>query len=290
MSQLSRLSNIVVSADPEDVPVVLRFSNWLAGEDDASDENAPSTRRVGSLVEAVSRGGWGPSPWPVHSGVLRNARHELLVEWFARAAWQYPEYAQLWLRDQDDNVFSLWMFRDGVLQRITPHPPSVEKEIIPEDEICRIRLGDGSDREFLADLVARQVPDSEALVAAIMRARFGRRARGLFEPRAVIAVDEVPADDPELVVWRRIGAGVVWVDANSVSFEASVFITISEEFRSRPAVQLLLQRLIAMATADGVGELVAAVPAHDGWLVHALNEAGFSQVAADSTLRFRKQL
>lgn len=234
---------------------------------------------------------------PFYAGVLSRANPDALVDWFARAAWQYPEYAQLWFRDQGENTYSLWMFRDGVLRRLTPEPRSVEAEIFPEDELCRLRLGDRSDRTFLADLVTRCVPNSAPLVSAIKRARFDRREERprLREPASVILLDELPGDDWDVdgwyvEVWRRVGAGVVWVDARSGAREASVFIAVREEFRSLPTVQLLLERLLALAKAGGMRELVAEAPQHDEWLARAYRQAGFSQTARDSVLELRKQI
>ena len=98
-----------------------------------------------------------------------------------------------------------------------------------------------------------------------MRARFDRRVEGLHEPASVILLDELPSDNWDVDDWDVEG-------------------------RSLPTVQLLLERLLAIAKAGGMRELVAEAPQHDEWLARAYRQAGFSQTARDSVLESRKQI
>jgi len=42
-----------------------------------------------------------------------------LVDWLARAAWQYPEYAQLWFRDQEEKEIFFGIITRQAIRRGT---------------------------------------------------------------------------------------------------------------------------------------------------------------------------
>ena len=53
-------------------------------------------------------------------GVLNSADLDLVVKHFAAVPWRVPRAVQLFVMDQEQLLFRVWMIRDGRLQQYRP--------------------------------------------------------------------------------------------------------------------------------------------------------------------------
>lgn len=276
---MSRVSNVVVSVDLTDEPLMSRFSDWLAGVEAEDDwVRLGSAKGVGSLAKVTSYGGWKHPEWALYAGALNLADHGVLREWFAAAEWEYPENAQLWLRDEEEDFFSLWMFRHGALTRVTPAPSGVDGEIyLPAAPRHRLRLGGHQDVDLLAALAERWLPASEGWAEHITVSETRRRVGALPGLVSVIVLKELDCSDPDTWLWTGEGAGFLRFSLRpGGATEARLALAVPPEIRGLGAGRPLLTRLLDITADQEISRLAAVVPEGDEWLVRTFTDAGFT--------------
>ena len=57
---------------------------------------------------------------PRTTGALNKADLDALLAHVRQVPWQVPPEVQLLIKDQEEDFFRLWMFRDGQLTEFTP--------------------------------------------------------------------------------------------------------------------------------------------------------------------------
>lgn len=117
----------MVQADRQDRDVVEALSEWLKDE-------APRRANVGglgvgflrSLTDLPTSEAWGGWKYPecsLWAGALNHAQLKPLLRRVAAAPWRYPGRVQVFLMDQEQSYFRLYMFRDDRWQQYAPPPP-----------------------------------------------------------------------------------------------------------------------------------------------------------------------
>ncbi|WP_278262272.1 squamosa promoter-binding protein 15 [Nocardia sp. AG03] len=119
---MSHVANIMVSVAYDDIPTVRTFSESLR------TELAPNTRRpIGSLTEITGENhGWGGYKHPeciIWAGALNGADLAAVLRRAAGLPWQIPHAVQVFVKDQYEEFFRLWMLRDGELRQYAPVSP-----------------------------------------------------------------------------------------------------------------------------------------------------------------------
>jgi hypothetical protein len=124
---MSWVTNVMVSVDGVDNDNVMEFSRWLT-EDCPRRDQANSRTGCGGLVLITGTDTtWGGPKYPecyVYAGVLNHADLNAVVEHFGRIRWREPNAAQLFVMDQEESFFRLWMIRDGDLRQYAPTSPT----------------------------------------------------------------------------------------------------------------------------------------------------------------------
>jgi hypothetical protein len=123
---MSWVSNVVVSADIQDRHALELLSSWLREE--APKRDGASGTGVGFLddltpPEANNWGGWKNPECHLWGGALNHADLDAVIAKFASLPWQVPAAAQLFVMDQEQSYFRLWMLRDGQAHQYAPAPP-----------------------------------------------------------------------------------------------------------------------------------------------------------------------
>jgi len=80
----------------------------------------------GALSESPKEAWPGPK-YPecqVWLGVLNHADLAAVREYFAKIPWRVPNTVQLFLMDQEESFFRVWMIRDGQLAQYAPLEPA----------------------------------------------------------------------------------------------------------------------------------------------------------------------
>jgi len=124
---VSWVSNVLLSVDIEDREVLDVFNRWLRHE--APRRNGVRGTGVGELGDLVGEDapGWGGPKYPecrLWGGALNHADLEAVVGKFGALPWRVPAGAQLFVMDQEQSYFRLWMIRDGALRQYAPDPPA----------------------------------------------------------------------------------------------------------------------------------------------------------------------
>jgi hypothetical protein len=109
----------------EDRQNLARFSDWLRVGAPRRDESGRTG--IGFLQPITepdgSWGGWKNPEATVWAGATNHADIGALVDRFRATPWREPWAAQLFVKDQEDEYFRLWMLRDGVDVQFAPEPP-----------------------------------------------------------------------------------------------------------------------------------------------------------------------
>lgn len=66
---------------------------------------------------------WGGYKYPecdVYAGALNHADLDALVAHFGSVPWHTPDAVQLFVMDQEQSFFRVWMIRDGMAQQYAP--------------------------------------------------------------------------------------------------------------------------------------------------------------------------
>jgi hypothetical protein len=117
---VSRVANLMVAFGPEDYRNVEAFSEWLR------THGGPG-KGCGYLAEITggdSRwGGWKSPECDVWAGALNHADLDAVLQQVRRIAWERPNELQVFLKDQEQGFFRIWMVRDGALRQFAPGGP-----------------------------------------------------------------------------------------------------------------------------------------------------------------------
>ncbi|NJC69869.1 squamosa promoter-binding protein 15 [Planosporangium thailandense] len=135
---MSWVANVMLSVEGDDQANAEEFSRWL-------DEECPRRElgmaRGGCGNLAVITGSdtqWGGYKYPechVYAGALNHADLDAVVDRFGSVPWRKPNGVQLFLMDQEQSFFRVWMIRDGRVQQYAPISPDEEDdEFWPADE------------------------------------------------------------------------------------------------------------------------------------------------------------
>ncbi|WP_336082434.1 squamosa promoter-binding protein 15 [Nocardia sp. SSK8] len=119
---MSHVANIMVSVNHDDIPTLETFSEWLR-----TDPVMNTGRPVGWLMEITGEGDrWGGYKRPectIWAGALNRADLNAILDRAAILPWQVPHAVQVFLKDQYEEYFRLWMLRDGELRQYAPMSP-----------------------------------------------------------------------------------------------------------------------------------------------------------------------
>jgi hypothetical protein len=122
---VSWVANILLSVDyQEDVALVHDFDRWLQTQ--APRQEQPDVKGVGALRPLHdSPDAWGGQKYPealIWAGVLNKADLAAVIRRFGAIGWRVPSLVQLFVQDQEQGSFRLWMIRDGVAHQYAPLP------------------------------------------------------------------------------------------------------------------------------------------------------------------------
>jgi hypothetical protein len=123
---MSWVANLMVQADRADAGLVQRLDEWLQAAPRRDGTFGP--RGVGSLRSLTNPldhtwGGWKNPECDLWAGALNHADLEALLDCIRSLPWRHAGRLQVFLMDQEESYFRLYMFRDGRLQQFTPPPP-----------------------------------------------------------------------------------------------------------------------------------------------------------------------
>ena len=125
------VANVMISISFEEEPSLVKtFSEWLRNEAPWNGpSDPPGATGVGFLRDLMEppAAGWGG--WKNPEGVLwacasNHADVEAIVDNFASFPWRHANVAQLFIKDQDQDYFRVWMIVDGRATLLTPIPPA----------------------------------------------------------------------------------------------------------------------------------------------------------------------
>ncbi|MBB5785979.1 squamosa promoter-binding protein 15 [Jiangella mangrovi] len=122
---MSWVTNVLLSVDTaEDRALVHDFDRWLQTE--APRQGQPDVRGVGSLRALHDHpdawGGWKFPEALLWAGVLNHADIAAVVQRFGTTGWRVPALAQLFVQDQEQGAFRVWMIRDVRARQYAPLP------------------------------------------------------------------------------------------------------------------------------------------------------------------------
>jgi hypothetical protein len=129
---MSWVANVMVSVDMDDNQNAEALSEWLRTE--APLRSTSERRGVGYLrlltsAEDSRWGGWKAPECEVWAGALNHADLDAVRQRFFETPWREPNAAQLFVMDQDEGFFRLWMVRGDELQQFAPLVPSEDEEV-----------------------------------------------------------------------------------------------------------------------------------------------------------------
>lgn len=261
----------MISFEPGDRAAVEELSRWL--QTAAPRRGFDQDGWVGSLNETTgSDTTWGGGKFPecdVYAGALNHADLTALVAQIERVAWKHPEFVQLFVMDQEQVYFRVWMFRGPKLRQIAPG--AREQEVWPCDSPADIhtRFALAADAELLRDMV----------VAAVNWApgRATPREAVLADPRNARYVDGWPLERDLGVVavatrevngWEPAPVGAAWLryfagDVPGYGFVAGdvpeLSIGVVGTQRGRGIGTRLIRRLLQVAAESGIERISLSV-------------------------------
>ncbi|MGV9581139.1 squamosa promoter-binding protein 15 [Streptomyces sp. NPDC003509] len=148
---MSHVANVMISVEPDDRPAAEELSQWLQTSALRRGFGPGAVGWVGSLSETTgSDTRWGGGKYPecdVYAGALNHADLAGLVAHVERIVWAHPEFVQLFVMDQEQVYFRVWMFHGTRLRQFAPEGR--------EEEVWR--TGDASDLPRLSRRIQRPV-------------------------------------------------------------------------------------------------------------------------------------
>jgi hypothetical protein len=127
---MSWVANLMLSVEIDDNANAEDFSRWL--DEECPLRDGPGFGGRGRLALITGRDTqWGGYKYPeceVYAGALNHADLHAVVEHFGYVAWRNPNAAQLFVMDQQETFFRVWMIRDGKVQQYAPTSPSEDDD------------------------------------------------------------------------------------------------------------------------------------------------------------------
>jgi hypothetical protein len=122
---MSWVANLLVSVASDDVDTVAAFNEWLRDRAPRSwPEGEPGPGYLNEITGKDTRwGGWKNPECDVWAGTVDKADLDAVVRKFGETAWRQPNAVQLFVMDQQEVFFRLWMIREGKLQQYAPERP-----------------------------------------------------------------------------------------------------------------------------------------------------------------------
>lgn len=123
---MSWVTNLMVAHGLQDLDRAVEFNEWLTTAAPRREGGMdPGAGRLSLTTEHPADAWAGPKFPECHLwlGVLNHADVQAVVDRFVALAWRRPEDAQLFLKDQEQSFFQVWMIRNGRALRCTPDPP-----------------------------------------------------------------------------------------------------------------------------------------------------------------------
>ncbi|WP_200824715.1 hypothetical protein [Nonomuraea solani] len=132
---VSWVTNLMVSVDVMDGPNVEALSEWLRTEAPLRDRPGGGCGFLSETTGQDLQWGGGKSPeCTVWAGALNNADLPAVLDRVQCIAWRCPSAVQVFLMDQQEAYFRVWMLRDGTLQQYAPTVPDEKDEgFFPDD-------------------------------------------------------------------------------------------------------------------------------------------------------------
>lgn len=255
----------MISVEPTDRPAVEELSQWL---------QTAAPRRgsvggagwVGSLNETTGAGTlWGGGKFPecdVFAGALNHADLTALVARLERTRWKYPEFVQLFVMDQEEAYFRVWMFHGAKLRQIAPR--AREDEVEPADAPPGVwtRFALATDAGLLREMLV-------AAVSCAAGRDVGREAT-LADQRNTSYIDGWPREGDLGVVamvveeasrWEPVPVGAAWLryftsGDHGYGFIAAqvpvLTIGVEKAQRGRGVGTALIRRLLHVAAEVGI--------------------------------------
>ncbi|GAA4548555.1 hypothetical protein [Amycolatopsis samaneae] len=125
---MSWVANMMMSVALDDNRQAEALSEWLRTQ--APLRDGRPGRGCGFLAETTGQdsqwGGWKYPECVVWAGALNHADLDALLDRVGRLPWRQPNQVQVFLMDQEESFFRLWMFRDGTLRQFAPATPDEE--------------------------------------------------------------------------------------------------------------------------------------------------------------------
>ncbi|MFJ6617808.1 squamosa promoter-binding protein 15 [Kitasatospora sp. NPDC091335] len=121
---MSHVANVMISVNFVDRPGVEELSGWLRTAAPRQGYGPGEVGWVGYLNETTgSDTRWGGGKYPecdVYAGALNHADLSGLVARVERITWEEPRFVQLFVMDQDEQYFRVWMFHGTELRQLVP--------------------------------------------------------------------------------------------------------------------------------------------------------------------------
>ncbi len=108
-----------------------QFSRWLSEQCPYRDSERGRGRCGDLAVITDSETQWGGYKFPechLYAGTLNHADLHAVVQRFGSIAWHTPNAVQLFVMDQDEAFFRVWMIREGRPQQYAPTSPDEEDD------------------------------------------------------------------------------------------------------------------------------------------------------------------
>ncbi|AEB44504.1 hypothetical protein [Micromonospora maris] len=128
---VSWVANVMLSVGLEDRLNAEAFSDWLDNRCRCREPGmGPGGCGSLRLITGVDHQ-WGGHKNPecqVFAGALNHADLTAVVEHFGSVAWRNPNAVQLFVMDQEEFFFRVWMIREGALRQYAPSSPNEEDD------------------------------------------------------------------------------------------------------------------------------------------------------------------
>ncbi|MEA5358484.1 hypothetical protein VA596_02970 [Amycolatopsis sp., V23-08] len=126
---MSWVTNMMLSTAMEDWEAAETLSEWLRTE--APRRYDPAALGCGYLRRLTEGadppwGGWKSPECAVWAGTLNHADPAAVLDRVRRLPWRAPHAVQLFLMDQEQLFFRVWMMREGELRQYAPERPDEE--------------------------------------------------------------------------------------------------------------------------------------------------------------------
>lgn len=127
---MSWVANVMLSIDLVDRDNAADFAGWIERACPLRDQVGAGG--VGTLALITGdETQWAGNKRPecnIFAGALNRASIAAILDQFASMPWRHPNAVQLFIMDQEDSYFRLWMLRDGKLMQYAPTAPGEDDD------------------------------------------------------------------------------------------------------------------------------------------------------------------